>query len=66
MRIAGYFSKRGNSELRMPKPGDAKSEPWIRFDGPVLNGEKSMEEQCSEAAVRATSHPCESYHDRGL
>jgi hypothetical protein len=67
MSIAGYFSKRGYTELRMPKPGDAKSEPLIRFDGPVLNGEKSVEQQQRdvvhrrEAAVRAPSHSGESY-----
>jgi len=67
MSIAGYFSNRGNTELRMPKPGDAKSEPLIRFEGPVMNGEKVVKQQQSEAGVLAprpagyiwvTSRPC--------
>jgi len=68
MSIAGYFSKRGYAELRMPKPGDAKSEPLIRFEGPVMNGEKSVEQQqrdvvhCREAAVRATPNTGVQYH----
>jgi hypothetical protein len=44
MSIAGYFCKRV-TELRMPKSKDAKSEPLIRFEGPVMSGHKSVEEQ---------------------
>jgi hypothetical protein len=65
MSIAGYFSKRGYTELRMPKPGDAKNEPLTRFEGPVLNGEKSVEQRQGEAAVRTPSHPGESYNATG-
>jgi len=64
MSIAGYFSKRGYTELRMPKEKDALG---IQFEGPVLTGEKSVEQQqrdivtSREAAVRATSPLGESY-----
>ena len=67
MSIAGYFSKRGYTELRMPKPGDAKGESLIRCEGPVLNGEKSVEQQQRdvvhrrEEAIRATTNTGESY-----
>ena len=58
MSIAGYFSKRGYAELRMPK---TKNDLGIQFEGPVLTGEKSVEHQQREAAVRTTSPLGESY-----
>jgi hypothetical protein len=58
MSIAGYFRKRGYTELRIPK---TKSDLGIQFDSPVLTGEKSVEQQQREAAIRATSPLDESY-----
>jgi hypothetical protein len=58
MSIAGYFSKRGDTELRMPKEKDALR---IQFEGPVLTGEKSVEQQQRDAAIRATYPLNESY-----
>jgi len=68
MSVAGYFGKRGN-ELRMPKSRgtqsdtqeDAKNDLRIRYEGPVLNGEKSVEHQHRDDAIRASSHLGESY-----
>jgi len=65
MSIAGYFCKRV-TELRMPKSGDSASNQArdalsIRFEGPVLTGEKSVAERHREVAIRASSPLGESY-----
>ena len=61
MSIAGYLSSRNNTELRMPKadasPLKAKGWPPIRFEGPVLNGEKSVSQHQRDVAILAESHP---------
>ena len=54
MSIAGYLIKRGYTELRMPKHS-------IRSEGLVMSGEKSVEEQRRQDAIRATSCGGESY-----
>jgi hypothetical protein len=59
MSIAGYLIKRGNTELRMPKsgePGKGNAGPSIRYEGPVLTGQKSVEQEQRDDAIRATSH----------
>jgi hypothetical protein len=61
MSNAGYLVRRTYTELRMPK-ADASSTnqatgwPPIRFEGPVLNGEKSVEQRQREVAILAGSH----------
>jgi hypothetical protein len=64
MSIAGYLTSRYNAELRMPKPAEsplnqAAGGPSIRFEGPVLNGEKSVEEAHRNDAVFAATHRSE-------
>jgi hypothetical protein len=49
MSIAGYLGK-GKPELRMAKKD--VDELGVRFDGAVLTGEKSVEEQLKCDAVR--------------
>ena len=68
MSIAGYFSKRGYSELRMPKSGEpgnssnsSNDGPSIRSEGPVMSGEKSVEQQLRDDAIRVTPHLGQSY-----
>jgi hypothetical protein len=56
MSIAGYFSKRGYAELRMPK---TRNDLGIQYQGPVLTGEKSVEQQQRDDALRATGHRSE-------
>jgi hypothetical protein len=64
MSIAGYLSSRYNPELRMPKTGESASNGGkdtqrdtlsVRYEGPVLTGEKSVEQQRDDV-IRATSH----------
>jgi hypothetical protein len=54
MSIAGYLSSRYNPELRIPKSAEPASSQGkdtkkdtlsIRYDGPILTGEKSVEQQ---------------------
>src|ERR1700733_8681798 len=49
MSISGYLCKPGQ-ELRMPRERDSLG---IRFDGSVLNGEKSVEQSRNEDAILA-------------
>ena len=49
MSVAGYFSK--STELRMPKQSDALG---IQPEGPVLKGEKSVEQGRRENAIAAS------------
>ena len=51
MSVAGYFSN--TTELRMPKGEDVLG---IRFEGEVLNGEKSVEDRRRADAISATAH----------
>ena len=41
------------------KPGNGG--PAIRFEGPVMRGEKSVRQEQRDVAIRATSHQGESY-----
>jgi hypothetical protein len=57
MSIAGYLSSRNKTELRMPKSGQSASNQGkdtlsIRYSGPVLTGEKSVEKQQLDDATR--------------
>jgi hypothetical protein len=65
MSIAGYLSKRNTVELRMPKSDESgkpcNDGPAIRFEGPVMRGEKSVRQEQRDVAIRATSHRGESY-----
>jgi hypothetical protein len=70
MSIAGYLSSRNNTELRMPKSGESASTRGkdtqndtlsIRYEGPVLTGEKSVEQQQRDDVIRATSHHGDSH-----
>lgn len=60
MSILGYFQPR-SVELRMPKTADSLG---IRFEGPVLTGEKSVQQQQQDEALRAVNGPAEPY--RGI
>jgi hypothetical protein len=53
MSIAGYFQKRTNP-LRMPTSRDSTG---IRYDGPVLTGEKSVEQAQRDDQIRAFVDP---------
>jgi hypothetical protein len=53
MSIMGYLMKR-HYELRMPKRKDATG---INFEGPVLNGIKSVEQRLFEDAVQPDPLP---------
>jgi hypothetical protein len=57
MSIAGYFARR-TAELRMPKTADPLG---IRFEGPVLSGEKSAQERQRGDAIAACNTAGESY-----
>ena len=57
MSIAGYLSSRNKTELRMPKSGESASNQGtdtlsIRYSGPVLTGEKSVEQQQRDDVTR--------------
>jgi hypothetical protein len=59
MSIAGYLASRNNTELRMPKSGEPSSnrgENTIRYEGPVLTGEKSVEQEQRDDMIRPASH----------
>jgi hypothetical protein len=70
MSIAGYLTSRNNTELRMPKSGVSSSNRGkntqeknihddtqsIRYQGPVLTGEKSVEQGQRDDVIRAASH----------
>jgi hypothetical protein len=64
MSIAGYLSSRYNPELRMPKSGEHASNRGdtqkdtlsIRYEGPVLTGEKSVEQRQRDVGIHATSY----------
>ena len=49
MSIIGYFEE-SVAELRMPKTPDLLG---IRFEGPVLTGEKSVQHRQSDEAIQA-------------
>ena len=52
MSVAGYLSA-GRPEVRMPR--NCGDEFGARFEGSVLTGEKSVEEQIKGSGVRPTS-----------
>jgi hypothetical protein len=63
MSIAGYLTSRNNAELRIPKSGAPSNEKnthkdtlSIRYEGPVLTGEKSVEQGQRDDVIRAASH----------
>jgi hypothetical protein len=64
MSVAGYLSSRYNPELRMPKSGEHASNRGdtqkdtlsIRYEGPVLTGEKSVEQRQRDVGIHATSY----------
>ena len=57
MSISGYFARR-TVEFRMPKTADPLD---IRFEGPVLTGEKSVPERQRDDAIAASNKTGESY-----
>ena len=57
MSISGYFAPR-TVEFRMPKTADPLD---IRFEGPVLTGEKSVQQRQRDDAIAACNTAGESY-----
>ena len=57
MSISGYFQPR-IVELRMPKTADPLG---IGFEGPVLTGERTVQEQERHEAIRAFDTTGEAY-----
>jgi hypothetical protein len=57
MSISGYF-ERNTTALRMPKAADPLG---IRFEGPVLTGETSVQERQRDEAIAAWNNTGESY-----
>jgi len=63
MSIAGYFGSR-KPALRIPKKSSDKL--GVRFEGPVVTGEKTVEEQLASDGVRQVlpgDEYCESVED---
>jgi hypothetical protein len=70
-----YLSSRSNTQLRMPKYGKSTSNRGeekqkdtlsIRYEGPVLTGEKSVEQRQRDVVIRATSHRPDLYEKLDL
>jgi hypothetical protein len=55
MCVAGYLAGKRFRELRMPKSGELGDALSIRSEGPVMRGQKSVEEQRRVDAIRAAS-----------
>jgi hypothetical protein len=60
MDVLLYFNK--SRETRMPKGPDSTG---IRFEGPVLNGQMSVESRCRQMDRIATYHTGESVQVAG-
>jgi hypothetical protein len=61
MSIAGYLSRPGNTDLRMPRSGQAGDAPLIQSEGAVMTGKKSVSAAREDVAIRAAPPGHESY-----